>query len=78
MIYSYRRLKKKEKKIMMPKQKGSNLKIICCFILGILVMGIISIRSFSIYDVIYLVILVFYFVRYLYLMRIENKDINKY
>lgn len=63
---------------MMPKQKGSNLKIICCFILGILVMSFISIRSFSIYDVIYLVILIFYFLRYLYLMRIEKRDMTKY
>lgn len=63
---------------MMPKQKSSNLKIICCFILGILIMSFISIRSFSVYDIIYLIILVFYFIRYLYLIRIEKKDIRKY
>lgn len=77
MLYFYRR-EKGEREIMMPKQKGSNVKIICCFILGILVMSIISIRSFSIYDVIYLGVLIFYFIRYLYLMKIEKRDINKY
>ncbi|MBE6153398.1 MAG: hypothetical protein E7166_04165 [Firmicutes bacterium] len=63
---------------MMPKQKSSNVKSICCFILGIITMGIISIRSFSVYDIIYLVILIFYFIRFLYLIRVERRDITKY
>lgn len=61
---------------MMPKQKSNNIKVICCFILGILIMSFISIRSFSIYDVIYLVILIFYFIRFLYLMKVEKRDIT--
>lgn len=61
---------------MMPKQRSSNIKVICCFILGILIMSFISIRSFSVYDVIYLVILIFYFIRFLYLMKVDNRDIT--
>ena len=35
-------------------------------------MSIISIKSFNIYDIGYLLLLVFYFIRYLYLLKTEN------
>jgi len=61
---------------MIPTQKSSNAITICCFVVGIVVMSIISIKSFNIYDIGYLLILVFYFMRYLYLLKTENKGID--
>lgn len=62
---------------MMPKQKDSSKIIVCCFVVGIVVMSIISIKSFSIYDIGYLSILIFYFLKYLYINRRQIKSVNK-
>ncbi len=62
---------------MMPKQKSCKKKIICCFVLGIVVMSIVCIKNFEILNISYLLVLIFYFIRYLHLTRLENRGINK-
>lgn len=61
---------------MMPTQKSCKAKIICCFVLGIVVMSFISIKSTNIFDIGYLLVVIIYFIRYLYINRNEQKGIS--
>lgn len=62
---------------MMPKQKSSKKKVICCFVLGIVVMSIVCFYNFEVLNVSYLTVLIVYFIRFLYINREESKDINR-
>ena len=57
----------------MSSQKSSYQKwIICGFVLGIILFSIINIINCDVFNLGYLIMLVVYFIRFLYLMKVEN------
>ncbi len=60
---------------MTPKQKSSKVSIMCCFVVGIVVMSIICFKRPNMLDIGYLLVIAVYFVRYIYINKKE--DINK-
>jgi len=57
----------------MSSQKSSYQKwIICGFVLGIILFSIINIINCDVFNLGYLIMLIVYFIRFLYLMKVEG------
>ena len=56
------------------KYEKQMLYVVCGFVVAIIGFIIINIFNFGVYNLFYLIMLIFYFIKFLYLQRVEKRD----